>query len=161
VTAFVPRGPGADGSYHLVGVQIVQASAFRPLTPGQPADSIRGLYDRMIDEQPGTVRGWVSEAAFWDVGTVADYWRTSQAFLEKAADGNSCGRGVQIDPTAEVRRSILWDDVRVGAHAVLDECVVADGVRVPANRSFRRVSLVNAGETLTVTPWETGAAGQR
>ena len=31
--------------------------------------------------RPGAVRGFVGDANFWDVGTPADYWRTSQAFL--------------------------------------------------------------------------------
>jgi ADP-glucose pyrophosphorylase len=37
---------------------------------------------------------------------------------------------------------VLWDDVVVAAGAVVDECVVADGVHVPAGmRLSRRVVL--------------------
>jgi hypothetical protein len=36
----------------------------------------------------------------------------------------------------------MWDDVEVGAAAQLDECIVTDGVRVPAGASHRREILV-------------------
>ena len=37
-------------------------------------------------------------------------------------------------PPRSVTRSVLWDDVTVGAGAVLTECIVADGVDVPDGR---------------------------
>ena len=42
------------------------------------------------------------------------------------------GAGTTVHPTARVDRSILWDRVTVGAAATLVECIVADGVAVPA-----------------------------
>ena len=79
------------------------------------------------------------EARFWDVGTVADYWNTSFAFT---SDGHARGRRASVDPSARVTRSILWDDVEVGAGCTLDECIVTDGVRVPAGAAYRRSVLV-------------------
>src|ERR1019366_427215 len=95
--------------------------------------SIGGVYDTLIASRPGAVRGLVSGASFDDVGTPADYWRTSQAFA--AAEGS---------PTAG--QSILWDDVTVDAGAVLDECIVTDGVRVPAGASYRRKILLRGDD---------------
>ena len=137
VTGFAPRGPSAAGSYHFIGVQIGQRRASSTRSrPARPASSIGGVYDALIATRPGAVRGFVSDAAFWDVGTVADYWRTSHAFAARAvAASSSAGRRARIDPSARVTRSILWDDVEVGAGAVLDECIVTDGVRVPAGAS--------------------------
>jgi len=77
VTGFVPRGAAARGSFHFIGVQMVHAEAFRPLPAGQPAQSIGGLYDRLIAARPGSIRGFVSDAAFWDIGTPEDHARTS------------------------------------------------------------------------------------
>jgi NDP-sugar pyrophosphorylase family protein len=94
------------------------------------------VYNALIASQPGAVRGVTSDAAFYDVGTPADYWRTSRAFA--AAEGQS------FTP------SILWDDVEVGAGAQLDECIVTDGVRVAPGASHRREILVRGegGRTL-------------
>jgi NDP-sugar pyrophosphorylase family protein len=121
VTGFAGRGPAAIGSGHFVGVQIVDAGIFRPLAAGFPASSIGGVYDDVIARRPGAIRAFVSDAAFWDIGTVADYWRTSMAFSDGA------GRD---------RHSILWDDVEIPQGASVDSCIVTDGVSVPAGSVF-------------------------
>ena len=74
VTGFVPRGAGAAGSWHYIGIQVVNASVFAGLDPGVPRSSIGGVYDRLIAAAPGAVRGFRCDAEFWDVGTVDDYW---------------------------------------------------------------------------------------
>lgn len=148
VTGFVPRGPAARGSYHFIGVQVAHAAAFGSLRAGVPASSIGGVYDALIAARPGAVRGYVSGAAFWDVGTPAEYWRTSHAFT-----GSSVGARGSIDPSARIADAILWDDVIVEAGATVTECIVTDGVTVPAGASYRRVILTRGADTQpTVTP---------
>jgi NDP-sugar pyrophosphorylase family protein len=122
VTGFVRRGPGARGSYHFVGVQIADARAFADVLPAVPENSIGASYDRLIAREPGSIRGYVCKAEFHDIGTVADYWRTSVRLSPSPID------------------SILWDEVAVGAGAVLDECIVTDGVTVePGTRHHRQI----------------------
>jgi len=87
VTGFAARGPSAKGSYHFIGVQMVHAEAFRPLAAGRPAPSIGGLYDALIAARPGSIRGYLSDAAFWDIGTPEDYANTSAAFAAREASG--------------------------------------------------------------------------
>jgi len=148
VTGFVPRGPTAEGSYHFIGVQVAAAEVFRHLPDGEPMSSIGGIYDDLMRKKPGTVRGFVCDAAFWDVGTPADYLSTSAAF----AGGTSvlAGRDVRIDPSAVVDRSILWDDVVIDADSRLERCIVTDGVRVKAGSRFRDMALVASdGEVAT------------
>ncbi len=149
VTGFVRRGPAAEGSYHFIGVQVVAARAFDGVEPNAPVSSIGGVYDALIASQPGSVRGVLSNAAFFDVGTPGDYWRTSHAFAVAAANV-SIGRAARIEPSARVMRSILWDDVEVGAGATLDECIVTDRVQVPAGAAYSRAILVRGenGELL-------------
>jgi NDP-sugar pyrophosphorylase family protein len=122
-------------------VQRVDGAVFDSVPPGAPASSIGGVYDALLAARPDAVRGLVCDAAFWDVGTVDDYWRTSEAFRAKGGTATT-GRGGRVDAAARVTRSILWDDVVVEADAVVDECIVTDGVRVPAGASYRRVVLV-------------------
>jgi NDP-sugar pyrophosphorylase family protein len=136
VTGFVRRGPGAEGTYHYIGVQAVAGRVFDAVEPGAAASSIGGIYDELIATRPGSVRAVVSDAAFYDVGTPADYWRTSQAVA--AAEGKRFGP------------SILWDDVEVGAGAQLDHCIVTDGVRVPPGASHCREILVRGEDGRTL-----------
>ncbi|MCU1384839.1 MAG: hypothetical protein JWL71_3536 [Acidobacteria bacterium] len=148
VSGFVRRGPAAAGSYHYIGVQIVESRVFEATAPGQPANSIGGVYDALIASRPGSVRAVIADAAFHDVGTPADYWRTSQAFAADGTSVSSTGPYAAIDRSAQVARSILWDDVTVGAGAQLDECIVTDGVRVPAGAVHRRAILVRGEDGL-------------
>jgi NDP-sugar pyrophosphorylase family protein len=143
VTAFPRRGPAAEGSYHFIGVQVVSAEAFRSLPDGQPLSSIGRVYDDLIAARPGAVCGQVSNAAFWDVGTTSDYWQTSWAFAVAETGGEMpAGRNTRIDSSARVAHSILWDDVDVGEGCTVDECIVTDGVRLPAGSRYVRQVLV-------------------
>jgi NDP-sugar pyrophosphorylase family protein len=140
VVGFVPRGAAAAGSFHFVGPQMVEAEAFQSAPMGRPMSSIGGLYNELIGARPGSVRAFVSDAPYWDIGTVADYWSTSLALQGRPLPGES----------------IFWDDVRIGAGAILEECIVTDRVSVPAGTRYRRMILMNtrSGE-LVATPFET------
>ena len=86
VTGFVRRGAVSKLSYHFIGVQVVHADAFRQLVPGQPINSIGGVYDGLIAARRGSIRGFVSDSAFWDIGTPEEYAKTSAEFAEREAD---------------------------------------------------------------------------
>jgi mannose-1-phosphate guanylyltransferase len=144
VTGFVRRGPGAKGSYHFIGVQVAHASVFAPLVPGEPANSIGGVYDALMAARPGAVRGLVCTADFFDVGTVDDYRRTSQAFARREGrTGSTVGLRARIHPSARIVDSILWDDVEVGVDAVIEECIVTDGAAIAAGATHQR-AVINA-----------------
>jgi mannose-1-phosphate guanylyltransferase len=146
VTGFVGRGPSAKGSFHFIGVQIANRSVFEPLPLGEPINSIGQVYNTLIARDRNAVRGAVIDAEFWDVGTVDDYWRTSRAFAEKERRGDvSVGRAGTIHPTARIARSILWDDVEVGANAVIEDCIITDRVHVAAGVIRRNAILVADG----------------
>ena len=145
VTGFVPRGPSAVGSFHYVGIQIAQPAAFDAIRPGDVARSIGGVYDTLMAARPGSVRGFVCEAQFWDVGTADDYWRTARDFAARSGMADlGVGRGVRVDPSARVTGSILWDDVQIGADAVIDDCILTDGVHVAAGAVHRGEILIRS-----------------
>jgi NDP-sugar pyrophosphorylase family protein len=151
VTGFTRRGSQTDG-FHFIGPQIVEAEVFEPLPDGVPAESVTGVYPRLLAERPGAVMGYVSAATFCDIGTPADLLQTSLDLA--AADGRPdapwWGRNSQVDPSARVARSVLWDDVTIGAGVTLTECIVADGVAIPDHASYTRCAIVRGGEGLVV-----------
>lgn len=133
-----------DDSLHFVGVQVAEAEAFAALPAGKPAESVADLYPRLIGQAPGSVRAHVCEGEFFDIGTPEDYLRTSLTLSAREGLGNGVGVRTRVDPTAQVRDSILWDDVVVGAGARLERCVVTDGVEVPAGTAWTGCSLRRA-----------------
>ena len=154
VTGFARRGPGAAGSYHFIGVQLVSAAVFRPIPVGEAANTVGDLYDRLAAEQPGSVRGFVASARFWDIGTVADYWQTSREFAQVERIGGVIhGARARVDPSARIADSILWDDVKIGAGVRLERCIVTDGVELTGAQAFASSIVVQSGGKISVTPW--------
>jgi NDP-sugar pyrophosphorylase family protein len=150
VAGFVGRGGGRP-SWHFIGVQVVEASAFAGLPADEPAESITMLYPALIASDPGSVRAVASNASFSDIGTPADYIVTSLAFARAAADqpvvpgSPLVGARCEVASSARLVRTVLWDDVTVDEGASLTECIVADGVRVPAGARWQRKAVVPAG----------------
>jgi NDP-sugar pyrophosphorylase family protein len=117
-----PRG-SSQASFHYFGVQVVEAAAFASVPPDVPYESLATLYPALNAARPGSVQVMATEAASYDIGTPLDYFETSMAFAER-------------EGTVPPHQSILWDDVEIGDGAVLDRCIVADGVRVPPRTSW-------------------------
>jgi mannose-1-phosphate guanylyltransferase len=151
VTGFTRRGDPRP-SFHFIGPQVVEPVVFAPLEDGVPAESVLGIYPALMASRPGSVRGFVSDAAFRDIGTPADLLQTSLDLA--AADGRTdrprWGRRVRVAPSARVTRSVLWDDVIVGADAVITECVIADGVRIPDGAVMTRCAIVLGARDLEI-----------
>ena len=147
-TGWVPRG-SREPSYHFIGVQVAEPAAFASVPADTPSE-VRTLYPALVAARPGAVRAFRTQASFMDIGTPSDYLETS--LLLAAREGIDTSAGAEISPTARIERSILWDDVIVEDGAMLKDCVVTDGVRVPADTSWHGVTIrVAAGE---LTPGE-------
>jgi mannose-1-phosphate guanylyltransferase len=145
VTGFARAGQ-AETSYHFVGPQVAAHAAFAGVKDGEYAESTWGCYLPLIATNPRSIRAFkVDGIQFLDIGTVADYVRTSETIA--AAEGSTAwtvGRNARIAPSARVTRSIVWDDVTIGEGASLEGCVVTDGVTIPPGASYSRSAIVLA-----------------
>jgi NDP-sugar pyrophosphorylase family protein len=150
VTGFVRRG-SSQSSYHFIGVQVTEAEAFADLPDNTPHESVGALYPALIAARPDAVRAHVCRAEFMDIGTPADYLSTALALAARDAAQHGVpvptaqlGARTAVHPSAHVDDSILWDDVEVGEGTMLRECVVTDGVHVPADTSWIGVTIRQA-----------------
>jgi mannose-1-phosphate guanylyltransferase len=143
VTGFTRAGTPGE-SFHFVGVQVAEARTFASLEDGVPAESVNTLYPRLIARDARSVAGFVSDASFSDIGTPRDYLETSLALAEVEGPRLADGRRVSVSPSAEIIRTALWDDVAIGSGARLVDCIVCDGVHVPAGASYERHAIVRA-----------------
>jgi mannose-1-phosphate guanylyltransferase len=136
VVGFTKAG-STEPSFHFVGVQVAEAAAFAALPDNTPAESVSGLYPSLIASRPGNVRGFVTEAEFFDIGTPRDYFETCMHFRtteppEPPEPIESRIPNPESRPVSTLEDCILWDDVEVDPHARLRRCILTDGVRVPA-----------------------------
>jgi NDP-sugar pyrophosphorylase family protein len=139
LTGFARRG-SPENRAHFIGVQVVEAAAFDSVPANVPFNTAE-LYTSLIASRPGCIRVFNTDAEFFDIGTPADYLETSLRLAEREGHAGAKPSGADVDPSARIERSVLWDDVVVGAGSMLRECVVTDGVRVPADTSWRGVTI--------------------
>ncbi len=152
VTSFVPRGQ-AQGSWHFIGVQVVEARIFAGLSDGEPAETVAGIYRERIAAGTAALRGYCIELPFVDVGTPRDYLGAALA-LAGTSHGNAIEAGARIEPTARMSSTIVWSNSSVGSDCVLDDCVVAD-VSLPAgfraaNAIIVPASIAKPGDAATI-----------
>jgi NDP-sugar pyrophosphorylase family protein len=145
VTGFTRAGATRE-NYHFIGVQFAEARTFADLADGVPAESVNALYPRLMASEPGSIAAFISSASFQDIGTPADYLRTSVQLAQEEGDRLAAGRNVQVAASATVRGTAVWDDVVIGAHATLIDCIVGDGARIPDRAKYERCAIVPAGE---------------
>jgi NDP-sugar pyrophosphorylase family protein len=139
VTGFARRGSKRK-SYHFVGIQVAEAEAFASVPDATPYESVGALYPALIEARPGSVRAFVTSGDFLDIGTPDDYLRTS--LLLAGREGRPLhGRDARVHASARIEESVLWDDVEVGEGTMLRQCVVTDGVHVPADTSWIGVTM--------------------
>ena len=147
VTGFTRAGDARDAA-HFVGVQIVDASVFEPLPDGVPTASIGGLYDTLL-AKPEQVAAHNVDGRFHDIGTPADYLDTTRAV--DAAEGQpsvSFGLRSVAHPSAQLERSVLWDDVTIEAGCVVTDSIITDGVRLVEGTTLNRQAVVLAPASL-------------
>jgi NDP-sugar pyrophosphorylase family protein len=102
------RRSGEPGEgFHFVGVQAAERDAFAGLADGVPAETVTEWYRDVIRARPGSIRGFVTDAEFFDIGTPHDYFTTSLALAERETHGND----------------IVWNDLKT----LMSEAVVGRG----------------------------------
>jgi len=126
VTGFTRAG-STDLSFHFVGVQVVESAAFASLPDNMPAESVKNLYPTLIAARPDSIRAFITDSEFFDIGTPRDYFDTCMRFRIK--EPNDSRLAV---PDSRLEECIVWDDVQFDPGARLRRCIVTDGVRVPA-----------------------------
>jgi mannose-1-phosphate guanylyltransferase len=145
ITGFTRRGE-ARPSYHFVGSQCAARSVFAALEDGVAAESVNGVYRELLASRPGSIRAFITDAPFDDIGTPADYVSTSARLAAGLPGGATpVPATARIAPDARLDDVILWDGVTVEAGAVLERVIVTDRVCVQAGTAWRDRILLRSG----------------
>ena len=133
---------GTSGTFHFLGVQAVNASAFAGVSPDRKSETVHGFYPSLLATRPEAIRIFHSNAEYFDIGTPADYLSTAIAIAQREHRPLDRGRDGAVDASATLVDTILWDRVRIGPRVELDQCIVADNVVVPEGARYSRACLV-------------------
>ena len=143
VSGFVPKGQ-AMGTWHFVGVQVVEKALFDRLADGVPAETVAGLYRDIVATEPGRIRVHRVEGEFIDVGTPADYLQTCLTLASVGEMNATTERHLPGAHVDRVRRTVVWHEATVPASASLTRAIVAGRVVVPDNFSATDAIVVPA-----------------
>jgi NDP-sugar pyrophosphorylase family protein len=133
----------AEGTWHFIGVQAVNAEVFAALPDGEPAETIHGAYLALMREGAGGIRAERVDTPFLDVGTPSDYLQAALtlAHAEGLALAMDAGPGA-VHPSARITDSAVWPGARVGADVTLSRCIVTGDVSVPDGFTAEHVSIL-------------------
>jgi mannose-1-phosphate guanylyltransferase len=84
----------------------------------------------------------VSYDGIWlDVGTPYSYFQAHEDYMARSGreGANGFSPGVEVSPAARVRRSILWDNTRIGAGVALSSCIVTGDLALESGDHSQRI----------------------
>lgn len=146
--------PAGQPSRHFVGVQLAESAVFQALREGEPAATIGGIYDAMIANETGRIATHDVKTAFHDIGTPADYLAASLDIARaEGRESLPIGERSHVQPTAVLTRTIVWDDVTISNGCRLTDCIVADGVQLPAGTVCDQGIIVSTPDGPSFSPF--------
>jgi NDP-sugar pyrophosphorylase family protein len=132
-----------DAPLMFTGIHIIEPRIFDYIPRGIFSDSVIDVYPQAIAKGERIV-GHVAEGMWYELSTLQRYLDISLALLQKEARDVYEGAHTSIERGAEVRDSVLWDNVNIEGGVALRRTILGDGVHVRSGESFRDCVVVRA-----------------
>ena len=143
VTGFSPpRTPVSDAPLLFTGVQVVSPEVLAGLAP-RFSDTVRDVFGPLIERR--SVKAHVDgDGRWWEMSTTRRYLDFHhRATAEGLAPSVVIGPGSVIHPTAHVERAVIWEGVRVEAHARVVDAVLGRGVVIAEGETVEHAAVVD------------------
>ncbi len=127
----------------FTGIHILEPEILDYIPSGVEYDSIRQVYPQVMSEGK-IVAAHVGEGDWYELSTLARYLEISLEFMRRDKIDFTADKGCEIASTANVKDSILWRNVKISSGAKINQCIIADGVRIPENKNYERKVIVRA-----------------
>ncbi len=127
----------------FTGIHILEPAILDYIPSGVEYDSIRQVYPQAMSEGQ-IVAAHVGEGDWYELSTLARYLEISLEFMRRDNIEFTADEGCGIDPSASVKDSVLWRNVKISSGAKINQCIIADGVKIPANSEYERKVIVRA-----------------
>ncbi|HSP63393.1 MAG TPA: NDP-sugar synthase [Pyrinomonadaceae bacterium] len=141
----------AEAPLMFTGIQVMDSRIFDYIPPGVFSHTTIDVFPRAIAKGE-RIAAHIGEGMWFELSTLQRYLDISLALLNQRGSDLYTGRAASIDPEANVRESILWDDVIVERGARVRRAILGDGVRVRAGEEVEDAAVVRAELVFGVTP---------
>src|SRR2546426_7537354 len=134
---------GQDAPLMFTGIQILEPRIFDYIPRGAFSHSTADVYPKAI-AQGERIAAHVGEGLWYELSTLQRYLDISLALLKAQGRNVDLGRNCLVDEAAQVRDSVLWNDVSVAEGARVQRAVIGDGVQIPARQLVENQVVVRA-----------------
>jgi len=141
----------SDAPLMFTGIQVMDARIFDYIPPGVFSHTTVDVFPKAIAKRE-RIAAHVAEGTWFELSTLQRYLDISLALLNQSGLSLYTGRDASIDGEADVRESILWDDVIVERGARVRRAILGDGVCVRAGEEVEDAAVVRAELVAGVTP---------
>ena len=143
----------------FTGIQILEPRIFSYIPRGVFSHSTTDVYPQAISAGE-RIAAHIAEGMWYELSTVPRYLEVSLALLAQQGRDVQIGENTFISTEADVRASVLWDDVTIEAGARLYRAVIGDGVVIQSGETIENAAVVRADLVRGVEPPAKGLRGE-
>ncbi len=125
----------------FTGIHIMEPQIFDYIPRGVFSDSVTHVYPQAMANGE-LIAAHVASGKWRELSTLQRYLEISVEMLKDGGRSYFAGANSVISPASEVVDSIIWDNVEVGDGAVVNRCVLADKVTIPAGERIENSIVV-------------------
>lgn len=143
----------------FTGIQILEPRIFSYIPRGVFSHSTTDVYPQAISAGE-RIAAHIAEGMWYELSTVPRYLEVSLALLAQQGRDVEIGENTFISTEADVRASVLWDDVTIEAGARLYRAIIGDGVVIQSGETIENAAVVRADLVRGVEPPAKGLRGE-
>ncbi len=125
----------------FTGIHILEPRVFDYIPRGVYSDIVPTFYNPALKKDE-KIAAHITNGNWFELSTIPRYLEISLAMMNGANvfQGENCS----VSKNAEVKDSVIWDDVIIEDGARLVKTIIADGVRIKAGEEFENAAIVRA-----------------
>lgn len=127
----------------FTGIQIMEPRIFSYIPRGIFSHTVTDVYLPAIAKGEA-LAAHVADGMWYELSTIPRYLYITLALLKQKGLDTQVGPGSVIHETADVRESILWENVTVEAGARVRQCVLGEGVHIRRGETVENAAVVRA-----------------
>ncbi len=130
-----------DSPLMFTGIHILEPRVFDYIPRGVYSDIVPTFYNPAI-KNGEEIAAHITHGSWFELSTIPRYLEISLAMMNGANvfEGENCS----ISEGAQVKDSVIWDDVKIEDGAQLVKTIIADGVKIKRGERFENVAIVRA-----------------
>jgi NDP-sugar pyrophosphorylase family protein len=127
----------------FTGIQILEPRIFDYISRGVFSHSTTDVYPQAIAKGE-RLAAHIADGMWHELSTIPRYLEINLALMAAEGRDVELGEGSFISTEANVRQSILWDNVIIEAGARVSRAILGDGVRISAGEKIENAAVVRA-----------------